>query len=137
MNIHSDEVKTKLTEEECAVLGKGETEAPYSGEYLNTTDKGVYTCKVCGTVLFSSENKLDSSKSALGLQGWPSFSDPAVAEHIGLRADDSLGMHRTEIYCKKCGGHLGHLFAASETGEDKDHYCVNSVCLDFKAEGTV
>jgi peptide-methionine (R)-S-oxide reductase len=121
-----------LSPAEYEVLRDRGTEAPFSGKYLNTTDPGVYRCKGCGATLFTSEQKLDSSKSEPGLQGWPSFSNPAVAENIGTRPDDSYGMHRTEIYCKHCGGHLGHVFDEKVEGKMQKHYCVNSVCLDFE-----
>lgn len=124
--------RAKLSAEEYAVLREQATEAPFSGKYLDTKDAGVYRCKACGTILFTSEQKLDSSKSAPWFQGWPSFSDPAAAENIGTRPDDSYGMHRTEIYCKNCGGHLGHVFDEKESGEEHKHYCVNSVCLEFE-----
>jgi len=127
-----EEFKKKLTPEQYAVLREKGTEPPYSGKYVDTTEKGVYRCKACNTVLFTSDAKLNSEESGPGLQGWPSFSDPAVAEHVGTRADDSWGMHRTEIYCKTCGGHLGHLFDEKVKGEQRKHYCVNSVCLEFE-----
>ena len=94
-NVKNDEWHSTLSEEEYRVLRERGTEAPFSGKYLTTTDEGVYHCKACGTVLFTSAQKLDSSESDPGLQGWPSFSDPAVAEHVGTRPDDSYGMHRT------------------------------------------
>jgi peptide-methionine (R)-S-oxide reductase len=124
--------KEKLTDEEYRVLRMKGTEAPFSGEYLDHSEKGVYTCKACGNVLFSSDHKADSRTGSPGLRGWPSFTDPAVAENIGTRPDNSLGMHRTEIYCKKCGGHLGHLFDDMIDGKEQKHYCVNSVCLAFQ-----
>lgn len=126
------ELKTKLSDEEYHVLREGGTEAPFSGEYVDNKEPGVYRCKVCGTVLFTSDQKVDSRESNPGLQGWPSFTDPAVAEHIGTRPDDSLGMHRTEVYCKKCDSHLGHVFDENVKGEDRKHYCINSVCLQFE-----
>ena len=135
-DVEKDEWRAKLTDEEYRVLREQGTEPRFSGEYLNTTDEGVYRCKACGNILFTSAQKLDSSNTDPGLQGWPSFSDPAVAENIGMRPDDSYGMHRTEVYCKKCGGHLGHLFEEKVSGKVQKHYCVNSVCLEFeKKEG--
>lgn len=130
-----EEWKKELTPEEYKVLRGQGTEAPYSGEFLNHSEKGVYTCKACGNVLFTSAQKLDSKSSEPGLRGWPSFSDPAVAENIGTRPDDSHGMHRTEIYCKKCGGHLGHVFDENNGSDSGKHYCVNSVCLAFEKDG--
>lgn len=129
-----EEWKNRLTPEEYRVLREKGTEMPFSGTYLNTTEKGTYKCKACGALLFTSDKKLDSSKSAFGLQGWPSFSDPAVAAHVGTRPDNSRGMRRTEVYCKKCGGHLGHVFDERVEGKGRKHYCVNSVCLQFDSE---
>ena len=126
--------KRELSPEEYTVLREQGTEAPFSGAYLNTTDEGVYRCKGCGTILFTSKQKLDSSESDPGFQGWPSFSDPAVAENIGTRPDDSYGMHRTEVYCKHCGGHLGHVFDEKRDGAVQKHYCINSVCLSFEKD---
>ncbi len=119
----------ELTKEEKAVLLEGGTEAPFSGEYVDNHESGVYRCKQCGNVLFTSEGKFDSGT------GWPSFTDPAVAEHVGTRPDDSHGMSRTEVYCKNCGGHLGHLFDDGPTDKGGKRYCINSVCLDFEAAG--
>ena len=130
-----DEWKHELTPEEYRVLRKGETETPYSGKFLNHTENGMYTCKACGAGLFSSMDKLDSEQSGPGLTGWPSFSDPSVSENVGTRPDDGLGMRRTEIYCKNCGSHLGHVFDEVE-GTNTKHYCVNSVCLDFEKESS-
>lgn len=129
-----DDWKKELSEDEYKVLRGQGTEAPFSGKYLNHNEQGVYKCRACGATLFSSDTKLDSSKSDMGLRGWPSFSDPAVAENIGTRPDDSLGMHRTEVFCKHCGGHLGHLFEEKIEGKAQKHYCVNSVCLAFEKD---
>lgn len=124
--MNEDEIKQKLTEEEYEVLRKKGTEAPFSGEYVNTKEKGMYTCKVCGTQLFTSEAKFDSGT------GWPSFDD-ALPEALDLKDDNSHGMHRTEVVCKKCGSHLGHVFDDGPT-ETKKRFCINSVCLDLKKE---
>lgn len=128
MDIHDSETQKRLTPEQLAVLRDRGTEAPYSGEFLNHTDDGVYTCVSCGTELFQSEQKYESSQ--LSLQGWPSFAEATQQGSIKLVPDDSHGMHRTEVICATCGGHLGHLFddESSPTGK---HYCINSVCLGF------
>lgn len=134
MQKSEEEWKRELTPEEYRVLREAGTEAPFSGKYVDTKEPGVYRCKACRAPLFSSDQKLDSMESGPGLQGWPSFSDPAVSENVGTRPDDSLGMRRTEIFCKHCGSHLGHLFDERIKGEDRKHYCVNSVCLDFEKQ---
>lgn len=120
-----DRWKRKLSPEEYAVMREGETELPFSGEYVHTKDEGMYVCKGCGTELFSSDAKFDSGT------GWPSFDEPTNLEHVELRDDDSHGMHRTEVVCKKCGAHLGHVFDDGPTKTGK-RYCINSVCLDLK-----
>lgn len=130
---HDENVwKEKLTQEEYKVLREGGTEAPFSGEYYKKEVDGMYHCKACGAALFSTDHQLDSRESDPGLQGWPSFSDPAVSENVGLRPDDSLGMRRTEVFCKKCGSHLGHVFDEEVKGKPRKHYCINSVCLNLE-----
>ena len=134
MPASEEEWQKVLTPEEYRVLRKGRTEAPFSGKYFDADKKGVYQCKACSAKLFSTDQQLDSRESGSGLQGWPSFSDPVVAEHIGTRPDSSYGMHRTEVYCKNCGSHLGHIFYETVKGQNRKHYCINSVCLDLKEE---
>lgn len=102
------------------------TEAPFTGAYVNEHADGTYRCKACGTVLFSSATKFDSGS------GWPSFTDPAVAEHVGTRIDESHGMVRTEVFCKTCGGHLGHVFDDGPKEAGGKRYCINSVALSFE-----
>lgn len=121
-----EEWEQKLTPEEYRVLRERQTEAPFSGTLVNNHEEGAYRCKGCGTLLFTSAQKFDSGT------GWPSFTDPAVAEHVGTRPDDSFGMHRTEVYCKNCGGHLGHVFNDGPTEAGGKRYCINSVCLAFE-----
>ena len=131
-----DTWKDKLSPEEYAVIREKGTEAPFSGEYVHTKDKGVYVCKGCGMELFSSDAKFDSGT------GWPSFDEPANLENVKLVDDDSHGLKRTEVLCRKCGGHLGHLFddlpAGGQVARRADgkpvtkRYCINSVCLDLK-----
>lgn len=116
----------ELTPEERAVLVEGGTEAPFSGEYVDNHEPGVYRCKQCGNVLFGSDAKFDSGT------GWPSFTDPMISENVGTREDSSHGMKRTEVYCKNCGGHLGHLFDDGPAEKGGKRYCINSVCLEFE-----
>lgn len=101
------------------------TEAPFVGKYVDTKDAGVYKCAICGTELFSSDTKFDSGT------GWPSFTDPVNLENIRLETDDSHGMVRTEVLCKNCGAHLGHLFNDGPKEAGGKRFCINSVCLDF------
>lgn len=115
-----------LSPEEQLVMKEGGTEAPFSGKYVDHHEAGTYRCRQCGNVLFSSDAKFDSGT------GWPSFTDPVVAEHVGTRPDDSHGMSRTEVFCKNCGGHLGHVFEDGPSDKGGKRYCINSVCLDFE-----
>ncbi|MES2994717.1 MAG: peptide-methionine (R)-S-oxide reductase MsrB [Patescibacteria group bacterium] len=124
-----EEWREKLSPEEYRVLRERETEAPFSGAYVENHEEGSYRCRACGNLLFTSEQKFDSGT------GWPSFTDPAVAENVGTRPDDTYGMHRTEVYCKKCDGHLGHVFDDGPTEAGGKRYCINSVCLAFEKEG--
>lgn len=124
-----DTWKAKLTPEQYKVLREGATEAPFSGKLLHNTAKGTYTCAACGQTLFASEQKYESNQP--GLTGWPSFSDVINAGNVELKDDTKLGMHRTEVVCKQCGSHLGHLFDDTESSTNK-HYCINSCALEFK-----
>ena len=124
--------KKKLTPEQYHVLREKGTETPGSGQLLQNDKTGDYMCAACGQVLFKSDTKFESNMP--GLVGWPAFSEVANNDAIELVPDDSLGMQRTEIRCKNCGSHLGHLFdndPASSTGK---HYCVNSCALNFKPQ---
>ena len=122
--INEEELKQKLTPEEYKVLREKGTEAPFSGKLLHDDRNGMYTCKVCGNELFSSDAKFDSDT------GWLSF-DQAIAGSIVEKPDDSVGTHRTEITCARCGSHLGHVFDDGPTKTGK-RYCLNSVCLDLE-----
>lgn len=121
----NEEWKKELNADEYKVLREKATEAPYSGEYNLHFEKGTYTCNGCGTELFSSEGKFDAGC------GWPSFVKPVNSDVIETKVDNSLSRTRTEILCRACGGHLGHVFEDGpvETGL---RYCVNSLSLDFK-----
>lgn len=126
--INEETLKERLSPEEYAILRQSATEAPFSGLYVDNHDQGVYRCKVCGNALFSSDTKFDSGS------GWPSFTDPLVAENVGTRTDDSHGMHRTEVFCKHCGSHLGHVFDDGPREAGGKRYCINSLSLTFDAE---
>lgn len=102
------------------------TEAPFTGKYVDEHTKGMYACAICGNELFSSGTKFDSGT------GWPSFTEPANLEHIELKEDNELGMVRTEVTCKNCGAHLGHVFDDGPAEAGGKRYCINSVCLDLK-----
>ncbi len=110
------------------VAREGGTEAPFSGKYWNSHEKGMYHCAVCGAELFSSGLKFDSGT------GWPSFTEPANLEHIELKEDNKLGMSRTEVVCKNCGAHLGHVFDDGPKDKGGKRYCINSVCLNLKKD---
>jgi peptide-methionine (R)-S-oxide reductase len=124
-----EELKKKLTPEQYRILRQAGTEAPFSGELLHNKSSGVYKCPVCGSTLFSSDQKYDSDTP--GLAGWPSFFDVASSDAVKLQDDNSLGMHRTEVTCSNCGSHLGHLFD-DHTSPNGQHYCINSASLDFE-----
>ena len=118
--------RQELTPLRYNVLRKAHTEVPFTGAYLHNHRDGFYRCAGCGSKLFSSDAKFDSGT------GWPSFDEPAVAEAVELRADNSLFMCRTEVVCRRCGGHLGHVFKDGPT-ETGDRYCINSCSLDFES----
>ena len=120
--------KAKLTPEQYHVLREKGTEVPGTGHLLHNNDNGEYTCAACGTVLFKSDAKYDSTIP--GLIGWPSFSDPADSDAVELRDDTTMFMKRTEVICKTCGGHLGHLFP-DDSSPNGQHFCINSAALDF------
>lgn len=121
--------RKKLTPKQYKILREKGSEAPFTGHLLNSKESGMYVCAGCGQELFKSDTKFEST--APGLQGWPSFWDVINAGNVELKDDSSAGMQRVEVICKKCGGHLGHLFDDDQSPNGK-HYCINSCALDFK-----
>lgn len=126
-----EEWRKTLTPQQYHVLREKGTELPGSGEFLHMNDDGGYACAACGNLLFKSNAKYDSTVP--GLIGWPSFSEAATSESIELQDDLTLGMHRVEVLCKNCGSHLGHLFP-DDSSPNGQHFCINSLSLDFNRE---
>lgn len=120
------QMNSDLTDDQKAVLFDKATEAPFTGKYVFTSDDGVYTCANCGRVLFNANAKFNAHC------GWPSFFDIAGQGAVKLQDDDSHGMHRTEVLCAHCGGHLGHLFEDAPDQPTGLRYCINSASLDFR-----
>jgi len=125
--IEENEWRKKLTREQYKVLREKGTERPFTGKYWDNHEKGKYYCAACGAPLFDSDTKFESES------GWPSFYAPVDENQIDTQTDRSLGMTRTEVLCKNCGGHLGHVFPDGPKPTGK-RYCINSISLDFKKE---
>lgn len=120
------EWRERLTDEEYEILREAGTEPRFSGDHVDRDEEGVYRCAGCGTVLFDSETKFDSSC------GWPSFYQ-AESDATTTELDTSHGMRRTEVRCGTCDGHLGHIFDDGPEPTGK-RFCINSVAIDFESD---
>ena len=121
-----EEWQKDLTPEQYAILREKGTEAPFTGEYVDNHEDGIYKCAACGLQLFDAGTKFDSGS------GWPSFTEPANLENVELHEDTSAGMVRTEVTCKRCGSHLGHVFNDGPQEKGGLRYCINSCALNFE-----
>lgn len=121
-----DELKKRLTPQQYHVLREKGTELPFTGEFLNHKQNGMYTCAVCGAEIFSSDTKFESGS------GWPSFNTPANTKAVNLIEDNSGGMRRVEVQCANCGSHLGHVFNDAPDQPTGMRFCINSAALGFE-----
>jgi peptide-methionine (R)-S-oxide reductase len=124
-----DQLAAKLSPEERHVLLHQGTEAPFCGTLLNNKKDGIYACRLCGLPLFKADAKFESGT------GWPSFTQPFDPDHIAELVDESHGMIRTEIRCRRCDSHLGHVFDDGPR-PTRRRYCLNSLSMEFYPTGT-
>ncbi len=124
-----DDWRKKLSPEQYRILREKGTESPFTGKYVDHKSEGMYVCVACGAELFDSTTKFESGS------GWPSFYDAAKSDAVKLVDDDTHGMHRIEVQCANCGGHLGHVFDDAPDQPTGRRYCINSCTLDFKDSG--
>jgi len=127
INKTDEEWKKQLTPEQYHVARNKETEMPFTGQYVNSKEKGMFKCVCCGNVLFKSDDKFDSGT------GWPSFTRPASESNIAEHDDNNHFMQRIEVTCDKCGAHLGHVFDDGP-GPKGMRYCINSCALKLEKE---
>jgi peptide-methionine (R)-S-oxide reductase len=120
--------RSELTPEQYEVLRRAGTEPAFTGEYWNVHEDGMYHCAGCGAELFDANTKFDSGT------GWPSFTEPVIADAVELRPDNTLFMRRTEVVCARCGGHLGHVFDDGPSDRGGQRFCMNSAALKLETE---
>ena len=125
VNKSDEQWREELTEFEYHVLREAGTERAYTGELLEEHREGTFSCRGCGAELFKSVAKFESHC------GWPSFYEPKEGDAVELLEDRSHGMSRTEVRCKACGSHLGHVFEDAPQTPTGDRYCINSVSITF------
>ena len=124
--VTDDQWRERLTSQEYHVLREGGTEPAFTGKYTDNKAVGTYSCRACGTKLFTSDTKFDSQC------GWPSFYQPLAKDSVVYIEDTSIGRTRTEVRCAACDGHLGHVFEGEGYGTPTDQrYCINSISVNF------
>lgn len=128
MQLSEEEWKQKLTPDQYRILREKGTEPPFTGTLLDNKDTGMYACAACGNQIFRSDHKFESGS------GWPSFYDVSLSDAVELHRDETLGVERTEVTCKNCGSHLGHVFDDAPDQPTGKRYCINSCALDFKKQ---